>query len=247
MPNKLYLYCVIKADEDKEYGPVGLSTTGAPLSIHLKSIDNLGVVYSHIDLEDEDEIQPTRKNLINHQKVTESILQEASVLPFSFGMVVDDMDKLEDLIAEQGDELKQKLDKIEGKIELSLKIMWENMEPVFAEVVTENAEIQQKREFLAKHNIQDQNEKIALGRMVEEALTAKKDWMLSRVITKLSSKSLDHRVLKNVNDEMFANLAFLIDKNDEKAFDESVNALSEEMTENIKFKYVGPLAPYNFL
>ncbi len=247
MNEKLYLYGVVHAQQDRSFGPVGLSTQGTPNDILLKAHQGFGVIYSAKDIGEDDEIPATRKNLINHQKVIETVMTEMTILPFSFGTVVDNEQQIFDLMEQRKDEFAVSLDKIDGKIELSLKVMWESMDPIFMGLMEENEAIKTKKEYLAVNNIQDQNEKIELGRMVEEALLAKKDEMANRVTKKLQPLALDMKVQKNITEAMFANLAFFLSAEDEKKFDKAVNDLSDELSENIVFKYVGPIAPFNFL
>lgn len=247
MNTKLYLYGVILSDEDGAFGPVGLSTDGTPSEILFKSHKGFGIIYSLKEIEDDEEIPPTRKNLINHQKVIEVVMEEHTILPFSFGTVSDSIDLVIELIEERFEEFSASIAKIDGKVELSLKVMWEKMDVVFARLVEENEAIKQKKDYLATHNIQDQNEKMELGKMVEQALLDMKDKMLQVILGKLLPLAIDHKVQKNITESMFANIAFFVKKEDETVFDQAVNDLSEELTENTAFKYVGPMAPFNFI
>ena len=47
-------------------------------------------------------------------------------------------------------------------------------------------------------------------------------------------------------DKMVLNAAFLVDKDHERAFDEAVAALNEELGERMVLKYTGPAPPFNF-
>ena len=247
MKTKLYLYGVVKSNENRSLGPLGLSTEGTPKEIQLHSHNGIGVSYIEKELDEDEELPASRKNLVNHQRVIELMMNEGTVLPFAFGTIIDNIAELEKLIDERKDEFEKQLEKIEGKIELSLKIMWEKMDTIFDSIITENQEIQTKRQYLIDHDIQDQDEKIELGKMVEAALDDKKEGMLQKVLDKLKPNALEHKVQKNLTDAMFANLAFFLKKEDEKAFDEQVNVLSEELGDNITMKYVGPIAPVNFI
>ncbi|MEM9340222.1 MAG: GvpL/GvpF family gas vesicle protein [Bacteroidota bacterium] len=64
---------------------------------------------------------------------------------------------------------------------------------------------------------------------------------------KLKPQAIEYKVQKNITDAMFANVAFFVHRSDEKQFDEYVNELSDELGDNITFKYVGPIAPVNFI
>ncbi|MEM6641781.1 MAG: GvpL/GvpF family gas vesicle protein [Bacteroidota bacterium] len=247
MQKKLYLYGVVRADQNRSLGALGLSTEGSPSEIRLHSIGGLGVAYQEKEIHDDEELPASRKNLVNHQRIVELMMGEYAVLPFAFGTLVNDTAALETLVNEKKEELEATLDKIEGMVELSLKVLWEKMDTVFEELMTENDEINEKRQYLIENNIHNQDEKIELGKMVEAALDEKKEAMLEVVLSKLSTYSKDQKVLKNVSDAMFANVAFFVERSKEKDFDAAVNELSDRMGENLVFKYVGPMAPVNFI
>ena len=46
---------------------------------------------------------------------------------------------------------------------------------------------------------------------------------------------------------MILNAAFLVDRKDEKSFDEKVKAISLQYEDLLSFKYTGPWPPYNFV
>lgn len=248
MEETYYLYGVIKATENKNFGLSGLSTSGKPDEILVEAHQGLGVVYSIKELNEDGEITASRKNLVNHQKVIELVMAEGeTIVPFSFGTLLKTLDEIKDLAARKNDEFNALLQKISGKIELSIKMMWEKMDPVFADIIEENEEIKEKRSFMAANNIQTQNDKIELGQMVEKALLSKKEAYATKILNQLTPVAIEHKILNNITDAMFLNVAFLVNQADEEKFDQAVNKMSEDYSDNILIKYVGPVAPVNFI
>ena len=143
--------------------------------------------------------------------------------------------------------LEHPLTRIKDKVELSLKLFWQDMDKVFSEIMEENKEIRSRRNFMLNNNIHDQNEKIALGQLIEEALNIKKERLCGLVVERLRPAVEDLKIQKNITDTMFANLVFLVSKDTEPMLDKVVNGLSAEWNDNVTFKYVGPTAPYNFI
>jgi len=45
---------------------------------------------------------------------------------------------------------------------------------------------------------------------------------------------------------MVLNCAFLVDRAHEREFDDLTEDLGQKYTDRLKFKYVGPVAPFNF-
>ncbi|MEL7146721.1 MAG: GvpL/GvpF family gas vesicle protein [Bacteroidota bacterium] len=246
MEHKIYLYGTVKTDQEVTLG-ANLSTNGAPQEIKIHVNDGLGIAYALRDAE-EDEVAATRKNLVAHQKVTERLMEQYGVvLPFSFGTLLNTMEEVNDLLNERRKDFHHMFNKIEGKVELTLKMMWEKMDPVFAEIVSESEEIQSMRAMMAEGTVQQQSDQIALGKMVEDALLTKKEQLCQQAIAPLLALAVDHKIQKNITEAMFVNVNFLVKKEDEAKFDEIVNTIGESYSENTLIKYIGPAAPVNFL
>jgi hypothetical protein len=86
-----------------------------------------------------------------------------------------------------------------------------------------------------------------VGKLVEDALKRKKEKEAEKILGALRRTAFDHKLNNTINDEMFINAAFLVDKGREKEFDNIMDDLSEKHKDRIKFMYLGPLPPYNFV
>ena len=58
---------------------------------------------------------------------------------------------------------------------------------------------------------------------------------------------VEHKRNDVFGDQMITNSAFLIRKDSEKVFDEMVDKITAEYDGKMKFKYVGPVPPCNFV
>ena len=90
-------------------------------------------------------------------------------------------------------------------------------------------------------------DKIAVGEMVASALTAKKEKEAAEIIRPLRKVALDLCLNDVRGDAMIVNAAFLVDRGWEKEFDSKVAELDRKYAERIRFKYIGPGPPYNFV
>jgi hypothetical protein len=86
-----------------------------------------------------------------------------------------------------------------------------------------------------------------VGKMVEKDLEKKKEKEAERIVDVLRRTAFDYKLNKTVGDEMFMNVAFLVDKGREKEFDNMMDDLSEGYKNRIKFLYTGPLPVFNFV
>ena len=137
---KLYLYGVIKTSSDINFGILDMKKE-SPDIIECISHDGLGIICSKMDLEEDEELQATRKNLLNHQKAIERVMEEHTVLPFSFGILTNGKKELRQIIDDKKDFFTEKLQKIEGKIELNLKGIWDDMGKIYQHITQTNEEV----------------------------------------------------------------------------------------------------------
>ena len=86
-----------------------------------------------------------------------------------------------------------------------------------------------------------------LGRLVEAAMEEASNRYVADIHEQLKDVSVASRSNKVIGDRMILNAAFLVDRSDEKSFDERVKAISLQYEDLLTFKYTGPWPPYNFV
>jgi signal transduction histidine kinase len=213
--------------------------------VRIITYDDLAAVVSDAT---QDDYAVTRENLLAHQRVITQAMTRSAVLPVAFGTVADsDQQVQEQLLHGAADELRQSLDYVHGRIELELKVLW-NEERLFAEIVAENDDIRALRDSLAGQSPEaTQYERIQLGERVAAAIQRKSEAEAAALLDALESLAVETRVNDNLGDMMLLNAAFLVDKSQEQAFDATVQALGAAQAGRQIFQYVGPLPPYNFV
>ena len=194
------------------------------------------------------EIDLSRENLLNHQRVLEEVLHRADVLPFSFGAVAGNDDEVREVLLRDAYEaLHEQLDYVRGCVELEVKIFWEQ-ERLFAEIAEENDEVRALRDAIPL--LPDDEvamEKLALGQLTEAEIEAKSTWEADGVLDVLDPIAVEVLVSPNMSDTMLLNAAFLVERAREEEFDDAVAALAEAHAGRLVFNYVGPLPPYSFI
>jgi hypothetical protein len=170
------------------------------------------------------------------------------VLPVRFCTVAANAEEIRRLLERRYLELKHLLRDMDGKVELGVKALWRNMELIFQEIVDENEEIKRlKAEVAERPSRQTHAQRIAIGQMVQAALEAKKEREGEELLRGLKRLSVDYRLNRTIGDKMVLNAAFLVDRDREKEFDDLMERLDLRYREQIKFVYVGPVPPYNFV
>jgi hypothetical protein len=189
-----------------------------------------------------------REYLLGHERVLEEALKRSDLLPVAFSTIAGSDEAIRDqLLQRRFDELHTYLEEVRDRIELDLKVLW-NQEALFAEVVEDNEEI---RELQATTAGQPEDatyyDRIRLGQLTEAAIAAKGEAESAAILDALEPLAVDSRVNQNFMEMMILNAAFLVDKSRESVFDARVTAMGEMQAGRLIFKYVGPLPPYNFV
>lgn len=239
-----YIYCIIGTEQERNFGPIGIGGRGD--EVLTIGYDDLSMVVSSYPMT---KFIVSRENMLAHMKVIEKVMNEFdSVLPVRFGTVASNADEIRNLLDRRLREFRSFLRNMDHKVELGVKGSWKHMNVIFEEIVEENREIKKAKEKIqnevGKKNIQAKTE---VGKMVEEALKKKKEREAEKIVDALRRTAFEYKLNKIIGDEMFMNVAFLVDKGREKEFDNIIEDLSERYRDRAKFVYVGPVPVYSFV
>ncbi|MDI6889675.1 MAG: GvpL/GvpF family gas vesicle protein [Thermodesulfovibrionales bacterium] len=226
-----YLYCVINESQGRNFGPIGIGDRGD--EVHTLCFRDLACVISSTPMT---KYVISRENLIAHEKVIEEAMKDYTVLPVRFCTVATSAEEVRNLLMKKYQELKNLLRSMDNKVELGLKVFWQDMENVFKEIGS----------TLSPPTSLSLDEKVDLGKRVKEALEKKREDEAEEILDVLRPKCVSLRSNKIVGDNMILNCAFLVDKAHEREFDDLIEDLSQKYKDRLKFKYVGPVAPFNF-
>jgi hypothetical protein len=240
-PQGEYIYGIIEEPQPKRFDFSGIG--GA--DVHTINHESLAAVVSETELS---EIDPTRKNVQAHTIVQEELLKEYCLLPMGFGMVATDQDEVRRLLENNYDGLLGELYRLDGKIEVELKVFWDQ-ETVIKEIQGENQELSRLKDKVnaASSPLEVRNRLIEAGKLVESIVQDWKTRYAELVYAILQELSYEARVNNPVGIKNLLNASFLIDKSRESEFKEQVYKLDGRFQDRMNFKYVGPLPPYNFV
>ena len=238
-----YIYCIIGTNEGRNFGPIGIGGRGDIVSTI--GYEDLSAVISNSPL---DKYVVNKENLIAHEKVVEEVMKNYTVLPMRFCTVASSAEEVRNLLRKRYLELKSLLKDMDNKIELGVKAFWKEMKVIFQELVDEDKKIKSLKEKIAKKSIQESYaEGIDLGKIVKTALELKREKESQEILNVLKRISPHFQLHKTEVDEMLINAVFLVDRAREREFDNQVQELVSKYSPRVKFKYIGPTPPYNFV
>jgi hypothetical protein len=235
-----YVYCIIDSSGPLHFGPAGIGDPSA--DVYTIGWGLLSAVVSDSPLEI---LDPTRENVLSHQRVNETVMRDRTVLPMSFGTVFKTHDDVVEFLKSAGDAFRNVLAKMKDKLEFGLKVIWDR-DAVIREIEEEDEDISRLRAELARRTGSTYFARMQFGRLVDAALQSKSEQYVSDIFSALRGASVAARANKPIGDRMILNAAFLVNRQDEDAFDRRVKALGARY-DKLTFKYTGPWPPYNFV
>ena len=236
-----YVYCIIRNDRLREFGEIGI---GSGARVYTVNHNDLAAVVSDTPIVIYD---PTRENVLAHEFVNETVMREFTLIPMSFGTIFRSENDVRALLNSTYQAFTDVLDKMQDKIEFGLKILWDR-DSVVAAIERDNDEIRRLKDEITRNAASSTYfARMQLGRLVEAAMEEASNRYVNDIHEQLKDVSVASRSSKVIGDRMILNAAFLVDRKDEKAFDERVKAISLQYEDLLTFKYTGPWPPYNFV
>lgn len=244
--NSKYLYCVVKEKKPQNFHFLGQDEK----EVYTINQGDLAIVVSDTEKE---EYHFIKEYLTCHQKVIEEVMRKGyDVLPVRFGTVAQSTEYIrEKLLRAKVKELIETFPLIEGRIELGLRVFWKDMPDIFREIVAENKEIQVAKKEVEKNPNQFKLAKV--GEMVQKSLEIKRQKEMIDILTPLKKLGVDFKERELIRqgeilkDSMILSSAFLVPKENEDEFDRRVESFIKKYERRMKFIYVGPIPPFNFV
>jgi len=236
-----YIYGIIGEAKPMKFSFLGVGDA----QVYTINHRELAAVVSDTALE---EIDPTRKDVRAHTVVQDELLKNCSLLPMGFGMIADSKDDVLKLLEKNYQGLSRELVRLAGKVEVELKVYWDQ-EAMIKELQGGSEELTRLK---AKINgdsspIEAQRLLVEAGKLVERISLDWKARYADRVYNDLKGLSIDARLNNPLGVKNVLNASFLIERARESDFQKEVFRLDSQYQGKVNFKYVGPLAPYNFV
>lgn len=246
-----YIYCVTRAQAAPPGATGAAPSQALPVTgiggtpVRTVPYSDLAAIVSDSPF---DTYDVTRENLVAHEQVVEKVMEQSDVLPVSFGTVAEnDQAVQQQLLAVALDDLHQALDRVHGRVELGVKVLWEK-EHLLTEIAAEDQAIQQLLTEIAGTTPEETyDQRTQLGELIAAGIERKRDQDATMLMSALQALAIDSRVNNIVTDLMVLNASFLVDKQQIPAFEAQIDSLRQAQAGRLIFQYSGALPPYNFV
>lgn len=235
-----YVYGIV---EPEAAAPAGEGIDGAPLAV--LAGDRAAALISDLV---GDELRLGRDAMLTHARVLELALQQGTVLPMRFGIVMDGSEEVKyRLLEAHGAELRAQLDELKGKVEVRIRAAYEE-DSVLREVVRDNPEIAElRRAVQGRPEDATYYERIRLGEIVARAVERRREHDAEAVLEGLAGEVIGVEVGDAVHERVVVNASFLVASERLAQFDETLERLAAGQAGRMRFKYTGPLPPHSFV
>jgi hypothetical protein len=236
-----YVYGLVSADTELPPNLDGLGPSGRVSTI---AHERIAAIVSDVPT---DRPLGTRDDLIAHERVLDAIAERSAVLPMRFPAVVDEKGVVQELLAPHQERFVEALERVDGLVQFTLKGRYDQ-DPVLREIAEADEEIMALRERV-RDLPEDASyyDRIRLGELVVNAMKQRRAADGRRVLERLQPFVTDVSIRSMAQPDEVVNAAFLVARDQVKQFDDAVEEVGRDLAGRVRFRLVGPLAPYDFV
>lgn len=213
-----YVYCIIRSADKRDFGSIGI---GGKARLHGPLQGSGGGGQRHLDTDLRSHPGKRARARVRER----AVVRDHTVIPMSFGTIFRTGDDIVELLKSTYRALEDVLQKMKDKIELGLKVLW-NQGRVIRHLEEEDDEIRRlKQEIENSGQNSTYFARMQLGRLVEGALEAAANQYVLDIHESLKPVAVASRTNKSIGDRMILNGAYLVDRSCEEDFDRVVKQL----------------------
>jgi hypothetical protein len=235
-----YVYCIIRASQPLKFGAIGMDEQWA--DVYTINYKDMAAVVSDVPIAP---LDSTRENVLAHERVNETVMRDHTVIPMSFGTIFKTREDIVELLRSAYDAFADVLNKMQDKLEFGLKVLWDRDEMVRA-IEAEDEDIHRLKTEISSQKGSTYFARMQYGRLIDAALQQRSERYVAEFLQRLRDVSVASRVNRAIGDKMIMNAAFLVQRDQEQAFDRRIKDVASQF-DKLTFKYTGPWPPYNFV
>jgi hypothetical protein len=235
-----YVYCIIRAGAPLQFGTIGMDEQWP--EVYTINYQDMAAVVSDVPIAP---LDSTRENVLAHERVNETVMRDHTVIPMSFGTIFKTGDDIVELLRSAYEAFFDVLTKMQDKLEFGLKVLWDRDEIVRA-IQHEDEDIHRLKTEIASQKGSTYFARMQYGRLIDSALQQRSERYVAEFLQRLRDVSVASRVNRSIGDKMIMNAAFLVQRDQEQAFDRRIKEIASNF-EKLTFKFTGPWPPYNFV
>ena len=236
-----YLYGIVLTESGLPSGADGVQAA----ELHTVSFGKVAAVVSDLV---EPDILGTPDDLRAHIAVLDGIATTQPVLPLAFGTVVPgETDIASEILAPLEAEYIEALERLSGHAQFTLLVRYDR-DTVLGEILLDNPEAAELRgRIVGTSEDETRTERIRLGEIIVKTMESWKITEASPILEQLEPLVADLSERESGQAEDVTEVAVLIRREAIPTFNELVDSMAEQNQKRMRFRLVGPQAPFDFV
>jgi hypothetical protein len=188
-----------------------------------------------------------REDLEAHRRVLGQAVEQGTVVPMRFGIVMDDDDTVHDrLLGRHGDELTDLLQELDGKVQMTVRAFYAE-DALLRAAMAGDEEIQRLNAIIGgRPELETRNERVALGERVAAAIDQRRARDAEALLERLRPLASDIQVDPPGSERVAVSAQLLVRRDVRPALDAAIADLGPALEGYLALRYIGPLPPYSF-
>jgi len=187
-----------------------------------------------------------REDLLAHAHVLEAIVEDTTVLPMRFGVILGSEEELSEQVLQTGESrLLVLLDEFDGLQQLAVKAVHDE-EEVLRSLLEQDSQVRAFRDSVVAGGATHEA-KLELGQMVARGIEAIERMDAAMLIDELRPLVRDVKVEDSSKRKNVLDAALLVRRADRAQVDKAIAGVIRRLPPRLRLRYVGPQPPYAFI
>ncbi len=170
----------------------------------------------------------------------------AALVPAAFGHISDSDGQIVAVMRGNHDDIREELQRLEGKCEMGLKLSW-NVDNIFTHLVRSDPALRELRDRVFRHRQPTMNEKLQVGGAFEATLQHARE-RLSRVLLRaFEGVAYESMCTPPRAETSVCHAALLIGRSRLPDFQQALAGAASLFDASLALEYSGPWPPYSFV
>lgn len=206
-------------------------------------VGDVAAIVSDVDAE----ARIRRADLMAHAHVLESVVEDSTVLPMRFGILVESDDEVAEQVLRPAEtRLVSLLEEFNGLQQLTVKATHDE-EAVLRFLLAERPELRELRDSAGHRDDFAYGRKLHLGQLVMEGIEAIGRADAAMLLDELTPLAHDINVEEPSQQHQVLQAHLLVRRSDRPRVDAAIANLSRKLPSRLRLRYVGPQPPYAFI
>ncbi|MGV8091941.1 MAG: GvpL/GvpF family gas vesicle protein [Mangrovibacterium sp.] len=186
--------------------------------------------------------------LLGHQQTLEKLMEAgySMLIPVRLGTWLKDRNDIRKILEKAYRLCTEILSKTGNKVEIDVVATWGSFVRVLQDISVDPEVFELKQKLMAQGDSIPISDQMQMGKLVKAKLDEKADAIRQRIVKSLDPCYQELKCHELMQDQMVANIAFLVNKGKLDAFEQKLDRLDQELKGELNFRCVGPLPCYSF-